>query len=183
MPVSPRWFLLAGLAALAACSGPVIYPPDLGSYSPAFPSWAAKNGVLQIEVHGRPFGDAVPPAAIAEAAELPSWLRARPVAAPHPQAPEGYRVVLVFSPARNLAGASLCTGDTPTRATAPGSPIEAVAAFCAYDRSFALAAGRGPAMQGSADPAFRLFTAHLFDTLLPPVHPDQYPDKCTPPDC
>lgn len=178
--------LLTAASGLAACAdflgGPVIYPPDLTPYSPSFPQYGARSGLLQVEVKGQPFPGA-DPAAVAGALAPPIWLQARPVLATSPQAGDGYRVVLVFNPARNLSGAAICRGDTPVTPPAAGAPVRATAAYCVGDRYYSQVAGSGPAVTSAADPAFRRFGSHLLDTLLPVEQPDRRPDACTPPEC
>lgn len=188
----PRRTLTAAAAALslvAGCAevfnGPVIYPPDLMAYHPSFPQWGAKAGELTVEIHGSPFSSVVSIETLAQNMQPPSWLRVpRLTTRPGPQTPASYRVVMAFSPARNLSGHDLCRGEAPVMAAAPGTQRVTVnVAFCALERSYSQASGSGPVGSSPDSSEFRSLMTHLLAAILPIEQPDRRTDSCTPPDC
>jgi hypothetical protein len=180
---------VAALSLVAGCAdlftGPVIYPPDLSAYSPAFPQWGATGGELAVEIHGVPFGSMGSPENLAQNMNPPSWLQVRSLTTrPGPQTPAAYRVVMAFSPARSLTGADLCRGDIPVQPNPNAAQrVTVTAAFCAFDRPFSHAIGSGPVGSGPASAEFRSLMSHLLAAILPIEQPDRRTDSCTPPEC
>ena len=165
----------AGLLALAGCAAGAGTPvTDAAAtlspaYDPASVGRAARDGLPTV-VHGNPF--AMPrertERLVLASLRMPGWHRpAGFVAHPDPGERRGYRLVVVFNPARPVGHGAACR-DLGDIALGPGAATTRLhAAFCASERPLSHIGGRAD-LAGPDDPAFRRLLAQALDQLLPP---------------
>ena len=170
---SVRVAAIAGALLLAACSGMSSSVtdafPDLSpAYAPTSVWYATKDG-LRTVVHGNPFGvpQADTDAAVIANLRMPPWHQAgRFVPFSKDGKRRGYRLVLVFNPARPLSSGDAC-GDLSEIDVGPAGGMTRVrAAFCTRERPLseidAVVSATGP-----SDPEFKQLLADTIDQLLP----------------
>ena len=164
-----------GLLLLAGCAAGGATPVTDASatLSPAYDPgsvWRAARDGLPTVVHGNPF--AIPPAQaerlVLSTLRMPDWHRpARFVAYPSEGERRGYRLVVVFNPARPVGQGEACR-DVRDIGLGPGAAATRLhAAFCASERPLSHINGRA-ALAGPDDPAFGRLLAQALDQLLPP---------------
>lgn len=164
-----------GLLVLAGCAAGAGTPVTDATatlspaYDPASVSRAARDGLPTV-VHGNPF--ALPreqaERLVLSTLRMPGWHRpAGFVADPNAGERRGYRLVVVFNPARPVGHGGACR-DPRDIALGPGAATTRLhAAFCASERPLSHISGRA-ALTGPDDPAFRELLAQALDQLLPP---------------
>ena len=148
-----------------------------GPYSHLEYSAAADGKEFLVEVRGTPF-PGMSQAAFEEAL-MQVLMQARPThpaarfttKLSNPDAEPGYRLVLVFGPARNLAYETQCKALSRARfEPVAAGEVKVSATFCRKDDLMSRAIARTSASDVN-DPAFRQMFTHLFPVMFPLRNP------------
>jgi hypothetical protein len=162
----------AGNAAVIISSEGVEGPYSHGEYSAA-----ADGKEFLVEVRGTPFPGMSQ--ADFDQALMQVLMQARPshpaaqftTRLSTPDAEPGYRLVLVFGPARNLAFQTQCkSADRARFEPVAAGQVKVSATFCRKDDLMSRAIGKVDATSVN-DPAFRQMFTHLFPVLFPLRNP------------
>lgn len=129
--------------------------------------YAASDGPILVEVHGKPFTDSDFPAKVAQSLSRQVIGRVVLFTPDRAQAPRpDIRLVLAFNPPETLDSKELCTGDAIPTAADRRDKVTVLAAFCQGDSQLASARGWVGKVEGPDDKRFRQMMGQLARELF-----------------
>jgi hypothetical protein len=160
---------LAVLTTLAACDSVVVYEPLYSQrYSDGMFDYAGRNGEMNLDVIGNPFGSSNFVQIVAD--DMYGATRGAPVKfTPQPQGPGSapFHVVMAFNPPPGATSDEACARRvSPTTGT--NGVVLVLAAFCSGDVVMTEATGRAGNIAGPDDPRFRSLVRQVALALIPP---------------
>lgn len=182
-----RYCILLTIGILVAGCGGGAVVLTRQAVSPAYTSgefaYAAAGRDLRVAIVGNPFdGDrAAFERSVTDAMQGEHWgQRTRFTVDPGADARDIYRVVMLFNPAANLPGHTLCRTepDTPGPDTDTEGRLGVYAAFCRSDKLLTRVRGTIEGAAGPDDPLFRDLIGQVTNALFPLRQRHDDEDRC-----